>query len=247
AAVVGDTGWAAIRSMAILMGAFYLTCALFIVIVLGGILKVVTGLNIFLLLKYLAREFLLIFSTSSSESALPRLIAKMEHAGVSKPVVGITVPTGYSFNLDGTAIYLTMASLFVSSAMGMPMSIPEQISLLVFMIIASKGAAGVPGAALAAGLQSHRPELLDGMGVIVGIDKFMSEARALTNFTGNAVATLLIGKWTNEIDLDVARATLSGDNPFDELSLEPDVHGASAESSAPAARDEGEKEKVAVS
>jgi aerobic C4-dicarboxylate transport protein len=230
AAVVGDTGWAAIRSMAILMGAFYLTCALFIVIVLGGILKVVTGLNIFLLLKYLAREFLLIFSTSSSESALPRLIAKMEHAGVSKPVVGITVPTGYSFNLDGTAIYLTMASLFVSSAMGMPMSIPEQISLLVFMIIASKGAAGVTGAGLAtlaAGLQSHRPELLDGMGVIVGIDKFMSECRALTNFTGNAVATLLIGKWTGEIDLDVARATLSGENPFDELSLEPDAHGTS--------------------
>ena len=229
AAVVGKTGWAAIGAMATLMGAFYLTCALFIVIVLGGLLKIVTGLNIFLLLKYLAREFLLIFSTSSSESALPRLIAKMEHAGVSKPVVGITVPTGYSFNLDGTAIYLTMASLFVSSAMGMPMSIPEQISLLVFMIIASKGAAGVTGAGLAtlaAGLQSHRPELLDGMGVIVGIDKFMSECRALTNFTGNAVATLLIGKWTNEIDLDVARATLSGGNPFDELSLEPDVHGA---------------------
>ncbi|MGO2644586.1 cation:dicarboxylate symporter family transporter, partial [Brevibacterium aurantiacum] len=136
AAVVGKTGWAAIGAMATLMGAFYLTCALFIVIVLGSILKIVTGLNIFLLLKYLAREFLLIFSTSSSESALPRLIAKMEHAGVSKPVVGITVPTGYSFNLDGTAIYLTMASLFVSTAMGMPMSLGEQISLLVFMIIA---------------------------------------------------------------------------------------------------------------
>src|SRR5690606_32699859 len=105
-------------SMAILMGAFYVTCALFIVIILGGLLRLVTGLNIFLLLKYLAREYLLIFSTSSSESALPRLIAKMEHAGVSKPVVGITVPTGYSFNLDGTAIYLTMAALFVSTAMG---------------------------------------------------------------------------------------------------------------------------------
>ena len=234
AAVVGKTGWAAIGAMATLMGAFYLTCALFIVIVLGSILKVVTGLNIFLLLKYLAREFLLIFSTSSSESALPRLIAKMEHAGVSKPVVGITVPTGYSFNLDGTAIYLTMASLFVSTAMGMPMSLGEQISLLVFMIIASKGAAGVSGAGLAtlaAGLQSHRPELLDGMGVIVGIDKFMSECRALTNFTGNAVATLLIGKWTGEIDMDQARAALDGSSPFDELSLEPDAHGSVAEES----------------
>ena len=124
AAVVGKTGWAAIGAMATLMGAFYLTCApVHRHRPRRSILKIVTGLNIFLLLKYLAREFLLIFSTSSSESALPRLIAKMEHAGVSKPVVGITVPTGYSFNLDGTAIYLTMASLFVSSAMGMPMSI----------------------------------------------------------------------------------------------------------------------------
>ncbi|MEW1988865.1 cation:dicarboxylase symporter family transporter [Brevibacterium casei] len=233
AAVVGATGWAAIGSMAVLMGAFYLTCALFIVIVLGGLLKLVTGLNIFLLMKYLAREYLLIFSTSSSESALPRLLAKMEHAGVSKPVVGITVPTGYSFNLDGTAIYLTMAALFVSSAMGMPMDLGEQISLLVFMIIASKGAAGVTGAGLAtlaAGLQAHRPELLDGMGVIVGIDKFMSEARALTNFTGNAVATLLIGRWTKEIDLDQARAALDGSSPFDELSLDPENHGGTVES-----------------
>jgi aerobic C4-dicarboxylate transport protein len=186
AAVVGATGWAAIGSMMILMTAFYVTCALFIVVVLGTLLRVVTGLNIFQLLKYLGREYLLIFSTSSSESALPRLIAKMEHVGVSKPVVGITVPTGYSFNLDGTAIYLTMAALFVSTAMGIPMNLGEQIGLLVFMIVASKGAAGVTGAGLAtlaAGLQAHRPELLDGMGVIVGIDKFMSEARALTNFT----------------------------------------------------------------
>ncbi|QAY58987.1 cation:dicarboxylase symporter family transporter [Microbacterium protaetiae] len=231
AAVVGATGWAALGSMAILLGAFYLTCALFIVIVLGGILRVVTGLNIFRLMKYLGREYLLIFSTSSSESALPRLIAKMEHAGVSKAVVGITVPTGYSFNLDGTAIYLTMASLFVSSAMGMPMSLPQQISLLVFMIIASKGAAGVTGAGLAtlaAGLQAHRPELLDGMGVIVGIDKFMSECRALTNFTGNAVATLLVGRWTHEIDLVQARSALSGASPFDELALEADGHATAA-------------------
>ena len=227
AAVVGATGWAAIGSMAILMGAFYATCALFIVVILGSLLRAVTGLNIFALLKYLAREYLLIFSTSSSESALPRLIAKMEHVGVSKPVVGITVPTGYSFNLDGTAIYLTMSALFVSTAMGMPMNLGEQISLLVFMIIASKGAAGGTGAGLAtlaAGLQSHRPELLDGMGVIVGIDKFMSEARALTNFTGNAVATLLIGKWTREIDMEQARAVLAGDRPFDELSLTANEH-----------------------
>ena len=157
-----------------------------------------TGLSIFKLMKYLAREYLLIVSTSSSETALPRLIAKMEHMGVSRPVVGITVPTGYSFNLDGTAIYLTMASLFIASALGDPLSVSEQISLLLFMMIASKGAAGVTGAGLATlagGLSAHRPDLVDGVGLIVGIDRFMSEARALTNFSGNAVATLLIGKW----------------------------------------------------
>ena len=137
----------------------------------------------------------------------------MEHAGVSKPVVGITVPTGYSFNLDGTAIYLTMAALFVSTAMGMPMSLGEQVGLLVFMIIASKGAAGVTGAGLAtlaAGLQSHRPELLDGMGVIVGIDKFMSEARALTNFIGNSVATIVVARWEGQLDREALDRELRG-------------------------------------
>ncbi|MFQ4149902.1 cation:dicarboxylase symporter family transporter [Arthrobacter sp. LAPM80] len=228
AAVVGATGWAAIGSMAILMGAFYLTCALFIVVILGSLLRLVTGLNIFTLMRYLGREYLLIFATSSSESALPRLMAKMEHAGVSKPVVGITVPTGYSFNLDGTAIYLTMSALFISTAMGLPMNLGEQIGLLVFMVIASKGAAGVTGAGLAtlaAGLAAHKPVLLDGMGVIVGIDKFMSECRALTNFTGNAVATLLIGKWTKELDIDKAREVLAGRDPFDEINMSDDEHG----------------------
>ncbi len=244
AAVVGATGWAAIGSMAILMGAFYLTCALFIVVILGSILRLVTGLNIFALMRYLAREYLLIFATSSSESALPRLMAKMEHAGVSKPVVGITVPTGYSFNLDGTAIYLTMSALFISTAMGLPMNLGEQIGLLVFMVIASKGAAGVTGAGLAtlaAGLAAHKPVLLDGMGVIVGIDKFMSECRALTNFTGNAVATLLIGKWTRELDMDKARAVLSGQDPFDELTMNDDDHG-----SAPAPGSEGGDDAAAA-
>ncbi|MGQ1797695.1 cation:dicarboxylate symporter family transporter [Kocuria oceani] len=229
AGVVGETGVQAIISMATLMIAFYLTCVLFIVVVLGGLLKAVTGINIFRLMKYLGREYLLIFSTSSSEAALPRLIAKMEHAGVSKPVVGVTVPTGYSFNLDGTAIYLTMAALFVASAMGNPLALGEQISLLVFMIIASKGAAGVTGAGLATlagGLQSHRPDLVDGVGIIVGIDRFMSEARALTNFTGNAVATLLIGKWTRELDLDQVERVLSGQDRFDESTMAAHSHGA---------------------
>lgn len=229
AGVVGSTGWGAVVALATLMVGFYATCVLFIVVVLGTLLRAVTGVNIFRLMRYLGREYLLIVGTSSSESALPRLIAKMEHAGVSKPVVGITVPTGYSFNLDGTAIYLTMASLFISTAMGMPMSIPEQIGLLVFMIIASKGAAGVTGAGLATlagGLQTYRPDLVDGVGVIVGIDRFMSEARALTNFTGNAVATLLIGTWTKQIDMEQVRAVLAGDRPFDERTMLADEHDA---------------------
>lgn len=225
AAVVGETGVQAIVSMATLMIAFYITCALFIVVILGGLLKMVTGVNIFKLMKYLGREYLLIFSTSSSEAALPRLIAKMEHLGVSKPVVGVTVPTGYSFNLDGTAIYLTMAALFVAEALGKPLALGEQISLLVFMIIASKGAAGVTGAGLATlagGLQSHRPDLVDGVGLIVGIDRFMSEARALTNFTGNAVATVLIGTWTKEIDRARVDDVLDGREPFDESTMTTD-------------------------
>ncbi|WP_105030085.1 cation:dicarboxylate symporter family transporter [Arthrobacter ruber] len=225
AAVVGETGVQAIISMATLMVAFYITCILFIVVILGGLLKIVTGVNILKLMKYLGREYLLIFSTSSSEAALPRLIAKMEHLGVSKPVVGVTVPTGYSFNLDGTAIYLTMAALFVAEAMGTPLALGEQISLLVFMIIASKGAAGVTGAGLATlagGLQSHRPDLVDGVGLIVGIDRFMSEARALTNFTGNAVATVLIGKWTGELDRPRVDQVLEGHLPFDESTMSTD-------------------------
>jgi aerobic C4-dicarboxylate transport protein len=238
AAVVGATGFAAIVSMFTLMVAFYITCALFIIVILGGLLQVVAGVNIFKLMRYLAREYLLIFSTSSSEAALPRLIAKMEHLGVSKPVVGVVVPTGYSFNLDGTAIYLTMASLFVANAMGTPLDLGAQISLLIFMIIASKGAAGVTGAGLAtlaAGLQAHRPELLGGMGIIVGIDRFMSEARALTNFTGNAVATVLVGTWVKEIDGEQVDRVLSGGLPFDETTMaagHSDRFGGSSETKA---------------
>ena len=222
AAVVGATGWSAIAALGQIMLGFYVTCALFIVIMLGAILKLFTGVSIFSLMKYLAREYLLIVATSSSEAALPRLVAKMEHLGISRPVVGIVVPTGYSFNLDGTAIYLTMASLFIAEAMGTPLSLPEQISLLVFMMIASKGAAGVTGAGLAVlsgGLASHRPDLVDGVGLIVGIDRFMSEARAVTNFSGNAVATVLIGKWVGEFDEEKARRTLSGEDPFDEATM----------------------------
>jgi aerobic C4-dicarboxylate transport protein len=222
AAVVGETGLDALKSLGVLMFAFYVTCAIFIFGILGLILRFVSKVNIFSLLRYLAREFLLIVSTSSSETALPRLIAKMEHAGVSQSVAGIVVPTGYSFNLDGTAIYLTMASLFIADALGDPLSISEQIGLLLFMIIASKGAAGVTGAGLAVlagGLSAHRPDLLDGVGLIVGIDRFMSEARALTNFAGNAVATVLVATWTDQLDREELSAALSGEAPFDEATM----------------------------
>jgi aerobic C4-dicarboxylate transport protein len=223
---------------------FYATCIVFVVGVLGTLLKLTTGIGLFRLLRYLAREFLLIVSTSSSETALPRLIAKMEHLGVARPVVGITVPTGYSFNLDGTAIYLTMASIFIAEALNDPLSIGEQVSLLVFMVIASKGAAGVTGAGLATlagGLQSHRPDLVDGVGLIVGIDRFMSEARALTNFAGNAVATVVIGRWVGELDADQAERVLSGQDPFDEASMVDDREDARS-SAAPA----DEREPVRV-
>ncbi|WP_067687981.1 cation:dicarboxylate symporter family transporter [Nocardia jejuensis] len=220
--VVARTGLDAVKQLALLMIAFYLTCAVFIFGVLGALLRSVAGVSIFKLVRYLAREYLLIVATSSSESALPRLIAKMEHLGVERTTVGVVVPTGYSFNLDGTAIYLTMATLFVADAMGTPLAWSEQLGLLVFMIVASKGAAGVTGAGLATlagGLQSHRPELLDGVGLIVGIDRFMSEARAVTNFSGNAVATILVGTWTDTIEPARVRAVLDRQLPFDETTM----------------------------
>ncbi|MER7918215.1 MULTISPECIES: cation:dicarboxylase symporter family transporter [unclassified Streptomyces] len=223
AAVTGSAGLDALKSLAVLMFGFYVTCVLFVFVVLGAVLRIFAGVNVFSLCRYLAREFLLILSTSSSESALPRLIAKMEHLGVSKPVVGITVPTGYSFNLDGTMIYMTMASLYIADALGTPMSVGEQIPLLLFLLLASKGAAGVSGAGLATlagGLQSHKPALVDGVGLIVGIDRFMSEARALTNFAGNAIATVLVGTWTKEIDTVRVARVLSGELPFDETVMD---------------------------
>jgi aerobic C4-dicarboxylate transport protein len=235
AAVVGATGASALTSLAVIMLGFYATCLIFVFGVLGALLWAVARINLLSLLRYLGREFLLILSTSSSEVALPRLIAKMEHLGVGRPAVGITVPTGYSFNLDGTAIYLTMATLFIASAQGSPLSLGEQISLLLFMIIASKGAAGVTGAGLATlagGLQAHRPDLVGGVGLIVGIDRFMSEARALTNFAGNAVATVLVGTWTQEFDRERARQVLAGRDPFDETTMVDEEHGLDDQSDA---------------
>ncbi|MGS0687209.1 cation:dicarboxylate symporter family transporter [Nakamurella sp. GG22] len=222
AGVVGNAGWSAIGALSLFVGVFYATCVAFVVIILGALLKLTTGFSIFKVMYYLRQEYLLIVATSSSETALPRLIAKMEHLGVSRPVVGIVVPTGYSFNLDGTAMYLTMASLFIGNALGTPLSWSEQLSLLIFMIVASKGAAGVTGAGLATlggGLASHRPDLVPGVGLIVAVDRFMSEARALTNFSGNAVATLVIGHWVKEINRDQTDRVFSGEDPFDDTDM----------------------------
>ncbi|MFI7538131.1 cation:dicarboxylate symporter family transporter [Streptosporangium sp. NPDC049376] len=219
AAVVGATGVAALGSLAAVVACFYATCLLFVLAVLGPLLWLVTRIGLLSLLRYLGGELLLVLSTSSSETALPRLIAKLEHLGVSRAVAGVTVPTGYSFNLDGTAVYLTMATLFVAGATGVSLPAGEQVSLLVFMLVASKGAAGVTGAGLATlagGLRAHRPDLADGVGLLVGVDRFMSEARALTNFTGNAVAAVLVGAWTGGFDRARAALVLSGGAPFDE-------------------------------
>ena len=204
AGVVGETGVDALKSLAVLMFGFYVTCALFVFVVLGTLLRLATGVNIFSLLQYLGREFLLIVSTSSSESALPRLIAKMEHAGVDKPTVGVVVPTGYSFNLDGTAIYLTMASLFIAEAMGNPLSIGEQICAAAVHDDRLEGRRrrhrrrpGHPG---------RRPELAPPRaGRRRRPDRRASTGSCprpgpLTNFAGNAVATVLIGHWTGGLD-----------------------------------------------
>lgn len=239
AALIAGSGAKAIWDLLTLMLAFWITCILFIVLVLGTMLKVVTGLNIFKVLRYLGQEYLLILGTSSSESALPQLMQKMEFAGVDKATVGIVVPTGYSFNLDGTAIYLTMSAIFISDAMHMPMNIGEQIGMLVFMILASKGAAGVSGAGLATlavGLEAQRPELLAGVSYIQGIDKFMSEARSLTNFTGNAVACFLVGTWTKSIDVEQAHDVLDGRRHFEYVAEDgevPEIVGATPQPAVP--------------
>jgi len=228
ASLVGATGVKALESLVQVMLGFYAACLIFVFGVLGALLWSVARMSIWRLCRYLGKEFLLILSTSSSEVALPRLIAKMEHLGASRTVVGISVPTGYSFNLDGTMIYLTMGSLFIADAMNKPFSIGQQLSLLLFMLVMSKGAAGVTGsglAVLASGLASQRPDLVDGVGLVVGIDRPMSEARSLTNFAGNAVAAVLVATWTRQFDHDRARAVLAGELPFDETvaaAAEPD-------------------------
>jgi aerobic C4-dicarboxylate transport protein len=207
---IGKYGFGSLAQLGQLLLAFYLTCGLFIVLVLGGILRL-AGYNIFRLLAYLREELLLVLGTSSSESAMPGLIEKLEKLGCSEPVVGLVVPTGYSFNLDGTCIYLTMAAVFLAQATDTPMDIGQQFGLLLVLLLTSKGAAGVTGSGfitLAATLPvaGHIP--LAALSVLLGIDRFMSEGRALTNLTGNAVATVVIAGWEKEIEKGKAQALI---------------------------------------
>jgi aerobic C4-dicarboxylate transport protein len=207
---VGRYGIASLLSLGKLMAGVYITCLLFILIVLGIIVRF-AGLSLIRLLRYIAEEILIVLGTSSSESALPRLMLKLEQLGCSKPVVGLVVPTGYSFNLDGTSIYMTMAAVFVAQASGLHLSLREQLSILAILLLTSKGAAGVTGSGfitLAATLSAVPSIPPGGLALLVGVDRFMSEARAITNLIGNAVATVVIARWDGALDLPHARRVL---------------------------------------
>ena len=208
---VGRYGIGSLLSLGQLMAGVYITCALFVVVVLGAILRIV-GLSLGKFLRYIAEEILIVLGTSSSESALPRLMAKMERLGCSKPVVGLVVPAGYSFNLDGTAIYMTMAAVFVAQASGVHLTAWQQISMLAILMLTSKGAAGVTGSGfitLAATISTIPAIPPAALALLVGVDRFMSEVRAITNLIGNAVATVAIARWDNALDLDRARRVLA--------------------------------------
>lgn len=214
---IGKYGLEALSSLGMLMVSFYLTCIIFIVVVIGAVLHFYVKVSIFKLLKYIKEELLIVLGTSSSESALPGLMQKLEDAGCSKPIVGLVIPTGYSFNLDGTCIYLTMAAVFISQALNMHLSLEQEIVLLLVLLLTSKGAAGVTGSGfvtLAATLPvvGHVP--VEAVGLILGIDRFMSEARALTNIVGNAAATLVVAKYEKGLDEVQLKQTLeSSDKP----------------------------------
>ncbi|MGQ3067210.1 MAG: dicarboxylate/amino acid:cation symporter [Brevundimonas sp.] len=211
---IGAYGIGAIANLAALIATFYLTSLVFVLGILG-IVAWVNGFSIFKLIGYLKEELLLVLGTSSSEAALPSLMQKMERAGAPKSVVGLVVPTGYSFNLDGTNIYMTMAALFIAQAMNIELSLWQQITLLLVAMLSSKGAAGITGAGfitLAATLAVVPDVPVAGMALILGIDRFMSECRALTNFVGNAVATLVVARWEGELDQEQLHAAL-GSHP----------------------------------
>ncbi len=209
---IGKYGVASLANLAMLVGSFYITSLLFVVVILGLVARM-CGFSVLKLARYLKAELLLVLGTSSSESALPSLMEKMERAGCGKSVVGLVVPTGYSFNLDGTNIYMTLAALFIAQATNTELTLGHQIALLLVAMLSSKGAAGVTGAGfitLAATLAVVPEVPVAGMALILGVDRFMSECRALTNFMGNAVATVVVSRWENALDRQRLDAALSG-------------------------------------
>ena len=212
---IGKYGIKSIVNLAMLVGTFYATAVLFVVVVLGMVARY-NGFSILKLVRYIREELLLVLGTSSSEAALPTLMQKMERAGCSKSVVGLVVPTGYSFNLDGTNIYMTMAALFIAQACDIPLSLGDHILLLLVAMLSSKGAAGVTGAGfitLAATLSVVPTVPVAGMALILGVDRFMSECRALTNLVGNATAAVVVARWEGELDKDKLHAALEGHAP----------------------------------
>jgi aerobic C4-dicarboxylate transport protein len=207
---IGAYGVSSLLLLAKLMGTFYLTCLAFVFGVLGLIARI-HGFSIWRLLRYVKEELLIVLGTSSSEAALPRMMAKMESLGAGKSTVGLVIPTGYSFNLDGTAIYLTMAAVFIAQATNTTMTLFQQITLLAVLLLTSKGAAGVTGSGfivLAATLSAVGHIPVAGLALILGIDRFMSEARAITNVIGNGVATLVIARWTGDLDVSIMQDRL---------------------------------------
>ena len=211
---IGKYGLGSLLSLGKLMGTFYLTCLLFIFVVLGLIARF-HGFSIWKFIKYIKEELLIVLGTSSSESVLPRMMEKMENLGAHKTCVGLVIPTGYSFNLDGTSIYLTMAAVFIAQATNTPMTLTQEITLLAVLLLTSKGAAGVTGSGfivLAATLSAVGNVPVAGLALILGIDRFMSEARALTNLIGNGVATIVVAKWTNELDTERLQAGLNNES-----------------------------------
>jgi aerobic C4-dicarboxylate transport protein len=214
---IGKYGLGSLLSLGKLMGTFYLTCLLFVFVVLGTI-SMFHGFSVWKLIKYIKEELLIVLGTSSSESVLPRMLAKMENLGVKKSVVGLVIPAGYSFNLDGTSIYLTMAAVFVAQATNTPLDLGHQITLLLVLLLTSKGAAGVTGSGfivLAATLGSVGHVPVAGLALILGIDRFMSEARALTNLVGNSVATIVVGKWCDSVNDAKLQAHLNNETYID--------------------------------
>jgi aerobic C4-dicarboxylate transport protein len=209
---MGKYGVRSLVSLGALMGSFYATCLLFIFGALGIVARL-HGFSIWRFVKYIKDELLIVLGTSSSETVLPRMMAKLEKLGAAKPVVGLVIPAGYSFNLDGTSIYLTMAAVFIAQATNTPMNLLQQLALLAVLLLTSKGAAGVTGSGfivLAATLSAVGTLPLAGLALILGIDRFMSEARSLTNVIGNGVATLVVAKWSGELDAAKMNRELAG-------------------------------------